>query len=311
MAEWLRQGPAKPCTRVRFPLPPRGRLAQRESASLTRKRSLVQSQYRPPVQPQIFEYLIDRPGSHSGDYRPPRAAHRAASASRADNARPRELDAREPTRPRTRADVAPPRVHARASDASDQGVIPGLGTRRPTSALWSPDQGRGPTTTSAPRPMISTNRELPERAGYYERLRAGIDDAGDDAQNIHSHALRAGHPDLGHCGAGARGRSIGGARRAAHRPCAAPVQETARPRLERGFRRHETGLGARPLRVPAARPHQGDRRARGSRRPHRSLGRPPDGRPAALRDHGSPRGAGPQELPRRLVGGGIPAAQAR
>jgi hypothetical protein len=48
MAEWLRQGPAKPCTRVRFPLPPRGRLAQRESASLTRKRSLVQSQYRPP-----------------------------------------------------------------------------------------------------------------------------------------------------------------------------------------------------------------------------------------------------------------------
>ena len=48
MAEWFRQGPAKPCTRVRFPLPPRGRLAQRESASLTRKRSLVQSQYRPP-----------------------------------------------------------------------------------------------------------------------------------------------------------------------------------------------------------------------------------------------------------------------
>ena len=50
MAEWLRQGPAKPCTRVRFPLPPRGRLAQRESASLTRKRSLVQIQYRPPGQ---------------------------------------------------------------------------------------------------------------------------------------------------------------------------------------------------------------------------------------------------------------------
>src|SRR5690348_12016718 len=47
MAEWFRQGPAKPCTRVRFPLPPRGRLAQRESASLTRKRPLVQSQYRP------------------------------------------------------------------------------------------------------------------------------------------------------------------------------------------------------------------------------------------------------------------------
>ena len=49
MAEWLRQGPAKPCTRVRFPLPPRGRLAQRESASLTRKRSQVQILYRPPV----------------------------------------------------------------------------------------------------------------------------------------------------------------------------------------------------------------------------------------------------------------------
>ena len=49
MAEWFRQGPAKPCTRVRFPLPPRGRLAQRESASLTRKRSLVQSQYRPRI----------------------------------------------------------------------------------------------------------------------------------------------------------------------------------------------------------------------------------------------------------------------
>src|SRR5439155_6176023 len=30
-----------------------GRLAQRESASLTRKRSLVQSQYRPPVKPQV------------------------------------------------------------------------------------------------------------------------------------------------------------------------------------------------------------------------------------------------------------------
>jgi hypothetical protein len=86
MAEWLRQGPAKPCTRVRFPLPPRGRLAQRESASLTRKRSLVQSQYRPPVQPQIFEYLIDRPGSDSGDYRPPdwrsAMAHVAVSSPR-------------------------------------------------------------------------------------------------------------------------------------------------------------------------------------------------------------------------------------
>src|SRR6266487_5803025 len=48
MAEWLRQGPAKPCTRVRFPLPPRGRLAQRESTSLTRKGSQVQILYRPP-----------------------------------------------------------------------------------------------------------------------------------------------------------------------------------------------------------------------------------------------------------------------
>src|SRR5690242_780497 len=36
VAEWPRQGPAKPCTRVRFPPPPRGRLAQWESATLTR-----------------------------------------------------------------------------------------------------------------------------------------------------------------------------------------------------------------------------------------------------------------------------------
>jgi hypothetical protein len=58
-----RQRPAKPCTRVQIPSPPHNavrtgstdsvliccrpaRLAQRESASLTRKRSLVQSQYR-------------------------------------------------------------------------------------------------------------------------------------------------------------------------------------------------------------------------------------------------------------------------
>src|SRR6266699_1816424 len=53
MAEWLRQGPAKPCTRVRFPLPPRGRLAQRESTSLTRKGSQVQILYRPPGQGHI------------------------------------------------------------------------------------------------------------------------------------------------------------------------------------------------------------------------------------------------------------------
>ena len=49
-----RQRPAKPCTRVRFPSPPLfflkpARLAQRESASLTRKRSLVRSQYRAPL----------------------------------------------------------------------------------------------------------------------------------------------------------------------------------------------------------------------------------------------------------------------
>jgi hypothetical protein len=53
----VRQRPAKPCTRVRFPSPPPtvclARLAQRESASLTRKRSLVQSQYRAPVLPQF------------------------------------------------------------------------------------------------------------------------------------------------------------------------------------------------------------------------------------------------------------------
>ena len=54
-ARWVgreaRQRPAKPCTRVRIPYPPRnnGRLAQRERASLTRKRSLVRSQYRPPI----------------------------------------------------------------------------------------------------------------------------------------------------------------------------------------------------------------------------------------------------------------------
>ena len=54
----VRQRPAKPCTRVRFPSPPPrfvspARLAQRESASLTRKRSLVQSQYRAPQFVQV------------------------------------------------------------------------------------------------------------------------------------------------------------------------------------------------------------------------------------------------------------------
>ena len=40
VAEWLRQGPAKPCTRVRFPPPPRGRLAQWEHVSLTTEAGL-------------------------------------------------------------------------------------------------------------------------------------------------------------------------------------------------------------------------------------------------------------------------------
>src|SRR6476661_225746 len=57
----VRQRPAKPCTRVRFPSPPPrrtpARLAQRESASLTRKRSLVQSQYRAPVFTQVKCYI--------------------------------------------------------------------------------------------------------------------------------------------------------------------------------------------------------------------------------------------------------------
>jgi hypothetical protein len=60
----VRQRPAKPCTRVRFPSPPPdlspARLAQRESASLTRKRSLVQSQYRAPrftSSEHVFEVL--------------------------------------------------------------------------------------------------------------------------------------------------------------------------------------------------------------------------------------------------------------
>src|SRR5215210_7298969 len=46
----VRQGSAKPCTPVRFRVPPLGadgRLAQGESASLTRKRSVVRIHYRP------------------------------------------------------------------------------------------------------------------------------------------------------------------------------------------------------------------------------------------------------------------------
>ena len=73
MAEWLRQGPAKPCTRVRFPLPPRGRLAQRESTSLTRKGSLVQIQYRPPDLPGRTpdnRTSAQHLGDYPGDYRP-------------------------------------------------------------------------------------------------------------------------------------------------------------------------------------------------------------------------------------------------
>jgi hypothetical protein len=63
VAEWFRQGSAKPFTPVQFRAPPppgrsgtthrrmigrHGRVAQRESASLTRKKSQVQSLSRPP-----------------------------------------------------------------------------------------------------------------------------------------------------------------------------------------------------------------------------------------------------------------------
>ena len=67
----VRQRSAKPCTRVRFPFPPQSlhvkmpaRLAQRESASLTRKRSLVQSQYR-AQKPPGFECGCSAVGSAS------------------------------------------------------------------------------------------------------------------------------------------------------------------------------------------------------------------------------------------------------
>ena len=67
----VRQRSAKPCTRVRFPFPPQSlhvktpaRLAQRESASLTRKRSLVQSQYR-AQKPSGFECGCSAVGSAS------------------------------------------------------------------------------------------------------------------------------------------------------------------------------------------------------------------------------------------------------
>src|SRR3954447_8092859 len=43
MAEWLRQGPAKPCTRVRFPLPPRGTAQWRATAASTEHGRLAQS----------------------------------------------------------------------------------------------------------------------------------------------------------------------------------------------------------------------------------------------------------------------------
>ena len=58
-----RHRPAKPFTRVRIPSPPplpsteqpsQARLAQRERASLTRKRSLVRSQYRAQTKPPDF-----------------------------------------------------------------------------------------------------------------------------------------------------------------------------------------------------------------------------------------------------------------
>ena len=106
MAEWLRQGPAKPCTRVRFPLPPRGRLAQRESASLTRKRPLVQSQYRPPVQrscllqfaPSGRALSVRTPplrgrllGAETGMRVPPRIGARTASCGQSSVARQRYI----------------------------------------------------------------------------------------------------------------------------------------------------------------------------------------------------------------------------
>lgn len=83
----VRQRPAKPCTRVRFPSPPPkllpARLAQRESASLTRKRSLVQSQYRAPALPRFkarFTKFCLRPAPLVRDFRAQglRSAERAA-----------------------------------------------------------------------------------------------------------------------------------------------------------------------------------------------------------------------------------------
>jgi hypothetical protein len=109
MAEWLRQGPAKPCTRVRFPLPPRGRLAQRESASLTRKRSLVQSQYRPPDLPARTPHCGASGRTARGTIGHPSGASSSVSESRLVRAAARTKRARTDA-PRTRADVARTRV---------------------------------------------------------------------------------------------------------------------------------------------------------------------------------------------------------
>jgi hypothetical protein len=45
MAEWLRQGPAKPCTRVRFPLPPLGAISSAGHAP-RKKEALLADQQR-------------------------------------------------------------------------------------------------------------------------------------------------------------------------------------------------------------------------------------------------------------------------
>ena len=86
-----------PCTRVRFPSPPpierQARLAQRESASLTRKRSLVQSQYRAPRQ-SLFSrlYASNVPEISTGAARHP-LAETGRSATRSEG-KPAVLDRR-------------------------------------------------------------------------------------------------------------------------------------------------------------------------------------------------------------------------
>ena len=58
-----------------------GRLAQRESASLTRKRSLVQSQYRPPASPQVIAGIPTSIQSSTDDCRNPVNLPRRATAT--------------------------------------------------------------------------------------------------------------------------------------------------------------------------------------------------------------------------------------